>query len=111
MLHETTGTTELKAKIKQVIPHIDKNKLSSFDIGIMNEGNTHFYSTVSISISGKNYSFISTHKSTKTLVYPNQKLTVPVVIDKKLEKGDYHALITFQYSDKAVVIDKPFQIN
>lgn len=114
ILQETIGTAEIKSKITSVdIEQPSSISPLKLKMKVKNEGNTYVNATGTVAIVDSNESFIGTMDLNKTIVYPNRDATLEgkLLNNVKLNPGMYHALITYQYRDKSVSIDKVFYIK
>lgn len=114
ILQETAGTTDIKSRITSVDVEEPSNVSPlKLKMKVKNEGNTHVTATGTVAIVDSNESFIGTMDLSKTIVYPNREAVLEgrLINNTSLKSGMYHALITYQYRDKSISIDKVFYIK
>jgi hypothetical protein len=111
ILQETRGTTVIKSRIKDAIVSIKADKSLSMALRVLNEGNTHFYGSATVAILGKDDTFIGTLEMPQTLVFPGREGILRGKLNMKIAPGYYNALITYQFKDKNITINKPFLIK
>lgn len=107
------NTKIIKSKIKNVeINYSSKNKPLNFNMEVLNTGNCHIEGSAIVAIFNDKDKFISTFNIHKRIIYPGQKDLMTGEWKGRLDKGQYHALVTYQYGeDKNIVIDRVFNIK
>jgi hypothetical protein len=114
ILQETKGTVDIRSKIKSadIIPPASGNPLT-VKVKVKNEGNTYLMSTGIVTILGPKDSFVGSVELDKALIFPGKEaeLEGQLTTVDEVEPGTYHALITYQYRDKSISIDRVFTIK
>jgi len=107
------GTELVKSRIKDIeIKEATQKEPFTVLLNVVNEGNVHVKSSASISILSGNYSlFIGTMKTNSQLILPKREKQLKAELDRDFTPGKYKALITYQFDDKYVVVEKPFEIK
>jgi len=107
------GTESIKSKIKNVkVLEPTKKEGLSILLNVINDGNVHIKSSASISIVSDDYSlFVGSIKTDSQIVLPNGEKHLKGELNRDITAGKYRALITYEYDDKNIVIEKPFEIK
>lgn len=106
------GTEVIKSKIKKAEINTLKNKTISANLEVVNQGNCHIEGNGSVAVFDQNDRFITSFNIPKTIIYPGQNALIAGDTKVKLNKGQYHALITYQYNqDRNIVIDRAFEVK
>lgn len=112
IIQETRGSIIVKSRIKSAdFIAGTSGKLPALELKVLNEGNTHIYGSAIVAVIGKDESFLGTFNIPELLIFPGKEGNLKGEIKINLQPGSYHALITYQYKDKAITIDKPFDIK
>lgn len=114
ILQETLGTVYIKSRIKAadiILP--DADKPLTVKLTVKNEGNTYLMSAGTATILGPNDYFVGSIELKKKLVFPGKEVELKgqLPIAAFIAPGIYHALITYQYRDKNISIDKVFTVK
>ena len=105
-------TEIIKSKIKSANISSIKNKSLLANLEVVNQGNCHIEGSGNIAVFSEDDKFITSFNIPKSIIYPGQNASLKGELKTKLNKGNYHALITYQYGeDRNVVIDRPFEIK
>jgi hypothetical protein len=112
ILQETKGTEIISSKIKSVtITKPNKESPLSFSMNLINEGNTYIQASATVAVLGKDDTFIGTFNIKDKLILAGKEGIIKGELKMPHEPGLYHALITYQYRDKSITINKPFSIE
>lgn len=106
------GSEIIKSKIKKADVNILKNKTMDMKLEVLNQGNTHLQGSANIAVFTKDERFIGSFSLPKSIIFPGQSTLLQANSKFRLQKGEYNALITYQYDDdRNVVIDRPFEVK
>lgn len=112
ILQETKNTVITKSRILKVdINRPSPEEPLEIKMRVINESNTQVWSTGTVAIIGKDDNFIVSFALNKHLIYPNQEFVLNGKLLTGFAPGSYNALITYQFKDKSISINKPFIIN
>jgi hypothetical protein len=112
LFQETEGTVEAKSKITgvKVIDQTISQPLA-INLDVINLGNTIIKGSALISILDENYKYLGKIEVPQKILVENEKTTLTGNYNIKLQKGNYRALITYQYKDKNITIEKSFSVK
>jgi len=108
------GTEIIKSKIKSIeIKEPSGKEPLTISLDVVNTGNVYIKNaSATISVVSDDYStFIGSIKDTTDFILPQATKTLKGELNRSISAGKYRALITYQYEDKNIVIEKPFDIK
>lgn len=113
ILHQVEGTTVSSSNIISTdIQSKKSGRKISFDLGVKNTGNAFIKTSGFISVLNSNDGYVGKVEIPKVVVFPGKTDTINTQFEgQKLEPGEYHALITYEYNDKSIILDKKFKVD
>jgi len=111
VLHEVKNTVIKSSKIKSFFVEQLSNEII-FNLKVENTGNSYIEPITFISIFKENNFFIGNLEFSKSIIFANKEKLLKSKLNYKLDKGNYYAIITYQYDkDKIISIQKNFEIK
>jgi len=112
IFQETEGTINVRSKISGVeIIKQTKSVPFGVKITVVNQGNSLIHGSALISLMDNAYKYLGKTKISLKAISAGETTALNTNWNTMLPSGDYHALITYQYRGKNIVIDKVFKID
>lgn len=112
VLQSTKGSTQFRSRISYIkLSRRTSNHPLELEMKVQNTGNGFIVGTGMVSIINNKNEFLGTFDLNKKIIPPKTEMTFSREINLSLESGQYHALITYNYKDKNINIDKVFDLK
>lgn len=108
---EDSKTSVVSSKIKSIDIDTSDNQKVKVNLKVKNEGNTYIKASGVVAVLGNNEKFLGSFKLSEEYILRGKENILVGELKKKLASGNYNAIITYQYRDKNITVNKSFSIK